>query len=115
MGKDDPRSKALVAAESRPPATAEAFGRTILMRKLVADAGDKAARHYANSFGSIDNNSRAAYARACASFLASCHAKGIANLRRGRAIHVGAYLNAIGGTHEKPTGKQCLGWAAPSK
>jgi hypothetical protein len=71
MGMDkDPRSKALVAAESCRPVTAEAFGRAIVP-KLVADAGDKAARRYANFFASIDNdNTRAAYGRACASFFA---------------------------------------------
>ena len=67
--------------ESRPPAqpsgtapaTAEPFGRAIVVPKLVADAGDKAARRYANFFASIDNdNTRAAYSRACLSFFAWC-------------------------------------------
>ena len=59
---------ALAGAESRPPAaptlpaTAEAFCRAIVVPKLVADAGDKAARRYANFFGSIENdNTGAAY------------------------------------------------------
>ena len=49
---DASESKALVATKSLPPAersgtlpaTAEPFGRAIVVPKLVADAGDKAAR-----------------------------------------------------------------------
>jgi site-specific recombinase XerD len=116
MGKD-PRSKALVATNSRPPAeasstlpaTPESFGRAIVVPKLVADAGDKAARHYANFFAAIDNdNTRAAYSRACANFFAWCETKGIADLVEVEPFHVGAYLKAIGATHEKPTVKQHL-------
>ena len=100
-------------AESRPSATllatAEPFGRAIVVPKLVADAGDKAARRYANFFGSIENdNTRAAYGRACASFFAWCDAKGIADLVEVEPFHVGAYLKALGGSHEKPTVKQHL-------
>ena len=106
-----------VPAESRPPAqqsdtlpaTPEPFGRAIVVPKLVADAGDKAARRYANFFGSIENdNTRAAYSRACARFFAWCEARGIADLVEVEPFHVGAYLKAIGATHEKPTVKQHL-------
>jgi site-specific recombinase XerD len=113
----DSKSKALVAAESRPPTersdalptTAEPFGRAIVVPKLVADAGDKAARRYANFFASISNdNTRAAYQRACLSFFAWCETKGIIDLVEVEPIHVGAYLKANGATHEKPTVKQHL-------
>ena len=66
--EDDRQNQALVPAESAPPAeasttlpaTADAFGRAIIVPKLVADASDKAARRYANFFGAIDNdNTRA--------------------------------------------------------
>jgi len=48
------RSSPLNLAHWAPtlPATAEPFGRAIVVPKLVA--GDKAARRYANFFGSID-------------------------------------------------------------
>jgi site-specific recombinase XerD len=110
MGMDkEPRTKALVAAESRPPASTVAFGRSIVVPKLVADAGDKAARRYANFFGSIENdNTRAAYMRACSHFFAWCDARGVADLVEVEPFHVGAYLKAIGATHEKPTVKQHL-------
>jgi hypothetical protein len=109
------QSKALVAAESRLPAgrsdalpaSAEPFGPAIVVPTLVADAGDKAARRYANFFASIDNdNTRAAYSRACASVFAWCETKGIADLIEVQPFHVGAYVKAIGATHEKPTVKQ---------
>ena len=107
------QSKALVIAGSDRPAvllpTAEAFGRSIVVPKLVADAGDKAARRYANFFGPIENdNTRAAYMRACSHFFAWCDAKGIADLVEVEPFHVGAYLKAIGATHEKPTASSTL-------
>src|SRR6516164_9317470 len=81
----------------------------LVVPKLVADAGDKAARRYANFFASIDNdNTRAAYSRACANFFAWCETKGIADLVEVEPFHVSAYLKAIGATHEKPTVKQHL-------
>jgi hypothetical protein len=67
-------SKALVPAGNRPLATLDAarpFGRAIVVPKLVADAGDRAAKRFASFFGSIENdNTRAAYQRACALFFA---------------------------------------------
>jgi site-specific recombinase XerD len=91
------------------PAAAEPFGQAIMVPKLVADAGDKAARRYANFFASIDNdNTRAAYMRACGNFLAWCETRGIADLVEVEPFHVSAYLKAIGATHEKATVKQHL-------
>lgn len=114
---EDPPSKTLVIAESGPsakqsnalPASPEPFGRAIVVPRLVADADDKAARRYANFFASISNdNTRAAYNRACLNFFAWCETKGIADLVEVEPFHVGAYLNGLGGTHEKPTVKQHL-------
>ena len=112
----DPPSKALVAVENRSPAersdalpAVEPFGRPIVVPKLVADAGDKAARRYAHFFASIANdNTRAAYQRACLSFFAWCETKGIVDLVEVEPFHVAAYLRALGATHEKPTVKQHL-------
>jgi hypothetical protein len=77
-------------------------------RASPADAGDKAARRYANFFGSIENDNTRAYMRACSHFFAWCDAKSIADLVEVEPFHVGAYLKAIGATHEKPTVKQHL-------
>jgi len=85
------------------------FSAMLLVPKLVGDAGDKAARRYANFFASISNdNTRAAYSRACLNFFAWCKTKGIADLAEVEPFHVGAYLKALGATHEKPTVKQHL-------
>ena len=71
---DPEQSKALVTTEIRVPATldpaagsANPFGRAIVVPHVVAHAGDRAKRRFANFFGSIENdNNRAAYQRACA-------------------------------------------------
>jgi hypothetical protein len=71
---DPEQSKALVTTEIRVPATldptvgsANPFGRAIVVPHVVAHAGDRAKRRFANFFGSIENdNKRAAYQRACA-------------------------------------------------
>ncbi len=74
------------------------------MSELVAYAGDKAARRYANFFASIANdNTGAAYQRPCLSFFAWCETKGIADLIEVEPLHVDAYLKAIDATHETPT------------
>jgi site-specific recombinase XerD len=87
----------------------KALSAALVAPKLVADAGDKAARRYANFFGSIENdNTRAAYSRACLSFFAWCETKGIPDLVEVEPFHISAYLKAIGATHEKPTVKQHL-------
>jgi hypothetical protein len=73
---DPEQSKALVTTEIRVPATldpaagsANPFGRAIVVPHVVAHAGDRAARRFANFFGSIENdNNRAGYQRACALF-----------------------------------------------
>jgi hypothetical protein len=74
---DPEQSKALVTTEIRIQATldpgagsANPFGRAIVVPHVVAHADDRAARRFANFFGSIENdNNRAAYQRACALFL----------------------------------------------
>src|SRR5271170_6258049 len=91
--------KAIVLAESRSLATADPtqpFGRPIVVPKLVFDAGDRAARRFANFFGSIENdNTRAAYSRACALFFAWCDGRDL-TLADIEPIHVGAYVKVLG-------------------
>jgi len=107
----DGASTDLVPAESRPLATldpARPFGRAIVVPKLVADAGDRAAKRFANFFGSIENdNTRAAYQRACALFFAWCESRDL-TLVDIEPIHVGAYVKLMGEKFEKPTVKQHL-------
>ena len=114
--KDSPQSnsglQALVPADSKPLAVGEPvnpFGRAIVVPKLVADAGARAAKSFANFFGSIANdNTRAAYQRACHCFFAWCEANGLDELAAIEPIHVGAYLKSMADSFEKPTIKQHL-------
>ena len=113
LNMSDPEpSRSLIPPEPSPTtavAPASPFGRPIVVPGLVGDAGDRAAKRYANFFASISNDStRAAYQRACGSFFAWCQAQGVAELVEVEPIHVGAYLKAIGPNFEKPTVKQHL-------
>jgi site-specific recombinase XerD len=117
----EPKSKALATAEPGSLADAPAvllptvaggaqpFGRAIVVPALVADVGPRAAKRFANFFGSIDNdNTRAAYQRACHCFFAWCEANGLDELAAIEPIHVGAYIKSMAGKFEKPTVKQHL-------
>ena len=89
--------------------SATPFGRPIVVPALVADVGPRAAKRFANFFGSISNdNTRAAYQRACQSFFAWCDANGLHELAAIEPIHVGAYVKSMAGKFEKPTVKQHL-------
>ena len=110
--ESDPDHNALVPIETGLPATVgpvNPFGRAIVVPRLVADAGDRAARRFANFFGSIPNdNTRAAYQRACHCFFAWCEANGIRELVDVEPFHVGAYIKTMGAAFETPTIKQHL-------
>jgi site-specific recombinase XerD len=110
--ESDSESQALVPAESGPLATrdpANPFGRAIVVPGFVAAAGDHASRRYANFFGTIENdNTRAAYQRACHLFFAWCDGSGLGDLADIEPIHVGAYVKTLGENYEKPTVKQHL-------
>jgi site-specific recombinase XerC len=88
---------------------ANPFGQAIVVPRLVADAGDRATKRFANFFGSIANdNTRAAYQRACQCFFAWCGSRGFKELADIEPIHVGAYIKSMAGSLEKPTIKQHL-------
>jgi hypothetical protein len=110
------KSTALATVEAGRPADAPAvflptvaggaqpFGRPIVVPALVADVGLRAAKRFANFFGSIANdNTRAAYQRACHCFFAWCDASGLDELAAIEPIHVGAYIKSMAGKFEKPT------------
>jgi site-specific recombinase XerD len=114
--KTPPPGKSLISAESSdsgqaltPAGPANPFGASIVVPRLVAGAGDRAAKRFANFFGSIANdNTRAAYSRACLCFFAWCDSHGFENLTEIEPIHVGAYIKAMADSFEKPTIKQHL-------
>ena len=95
----DPQTKALAATTAKSLAIvdpANAFGRPIVVPALVADVGPRAAKRFANFFGSIANdNTRAAYQRACQNFFAWCDATGLDELAAIEPIHVGAYVKSM--------------------
>ncbi len=105
-------SRALAKANALPLATLDqsgAFGRPIVVPALVAGAGPRAAKRFANFFGSIANdNTRAAYQRAAHCFFGWCEANGIQDLADIEPIHVGAYIKSMADAFEKPTIKQHL-------
>jgi site-specific recombinase XerD len=114
--KTPPHPKPLVPAESSGSGRVltiidpkNPFGQSIIVPRLVTEAGDRAAKRFANFFGSIANdNTRAAYQRACQCFFAWCDSRGFQNLADIEPIHVGAYIKSMAGSFEKPTTKQHL-------
>jgi site-specific recombinase XerD len=100
----EPRTKALAATPSKSLAIvdpAATFGRPIVVPALVADVGPRAAKRFANFFGSIDNdNTRRT------SVIASSTAS-TSRPRSSRSI-VGAYIKSMAVNFEKPTIKQHL-------
>ncbi|MCW6512995.1 tyrosine-type recombinase/integrase [Lichenifustis flavocetrariae] len=105
-------ARAVAKIKSLPLATVDqsgAFGRPIIVPALVAGAGPRASKRFANFFGSIANdNTRAAYQRACLCFFDWCDRNGIPDLGDIEPIHVGAYLKSMADGFEKPTIKQHL-------
>lgn len=84
-------------------------GTGILVPTLIADLGDNAARRFLEFFtANIRNkNTRAAYARAVAQFLAWCEIQGT-TLRQVEPMLVAAYVEQLQQTKSKPTVKQHL-------
>ena len=82
---------------------------TYIVPALIADAGDRASWRYVEFFSAnIRNpNTRRAYARACASFLAWCDGRGL-TLITIRPHDVGAYIEALQETAAPPSVKQQL-------
>jgi site-specific recombinase XerD len=82
----------------------------IVLPALVAEAGERASWRFVEFFTvHIRNlNTRAAYSRAAAAFLAWCEARGISGLDEVRPVHVAAYIEELGGKRSAPTVKQHL-------
>ncbi len=81
----------------------------IIVPGLIANLGDDATRRFLEFFtANIRNkNTRAAYARAVAQFLAWCQDRGLA-LRQVEPMLVAAYVERLQETKAKPTVKQHL-------
>ncbi len=83
---------------------------SMLVPKLIADAGENASLRFLDFFtANIRNpNTRAAYAVAVRAFFAWLDAKKVAPLAAVRTHHVSAYVEALGRRYRAPTVKQHL-------
>jgi integrase/recombinase XerD len=105
----DSDSKALVPAESRPLTLVVARD-GIVVPRVIADAGDQAARRFLEFFAATirNKNTRMAYYRACCRFFAWCDHRAIGEIADIEPLHVAAYVEAMAKDFEKPTVKQHL-------
>src|SRR5271166_3129269 len=105
----DGESKALAPAESRPPTGAAGRG-GMLVPRVIAEAGDQAARRFLEFFAAAirNKNTRMAYYHAARRFFAWCDARKIGEIADIEPLHVAAYIEALGKDFEKPTVKQHL-------
>lgn len=105
-----------LGAEAREVAARSPRGATL--PALVADADDRTRERFLEFFAATirNKNTRKAYARAVADFLAWCDDRGL-TLREIRPLHVAAYVELLTAAKAKPTVKQhlaairvCLDW-----
>jgi site-specific recombinase XerD len=78
--------------------------------RVIADAGDKAARRFLEFFAATirNKNTRMAYYRAAERFFAWCDHHRIGEIADIEPLHVAGYIEAMGKDFEKPTVKQHL-------
>jgi site-specific recombinase XerD len=107
--ESDSESKALVAVESRP--LKSVAGRAgMLVPRVIAAAGDHAARRFLEFFAATirNKNTRTAYYHATVRFFAWCDQHKLGEIADIEPLHVAAYIEALGKDFEKPTVKQHL-------
>jgi integrase/recombinase XerD len=105
----DGESRALVPAESRPlKSVAGRMG--MLVPRVIAEAGDQAARRFLEFFAATirNKNTRQAYYHATVQFFTWCDKHKIGEIADIEPLHVAAYIEALGKDFEKPTVKQHL-------
>ena len=101
-------SQAVVIVESKTVTVASSGG--MLVPRVIAEAGDQAARRYLEFFAATirNKNTRMAYYRAAARFFAWCDQHAVGEIADIEPLHVAAYIEALGKDFEKPTVKQHL-------
>jgi len=101
-------SQAVVVVESKSLVVAARDG--LLVPRVVAAAGDPAARRFLEFFAATirNKNTRQAYYRAAVKFFASCDQHAIGEIAAIEPLHVAAYVEAMATDFEKPTVKQHL-------
>src|SRR5271166_5718767 len=94
-----------------PPQTLTvATGDGMVVPRVIAAAGDKAARRFLEFFAATirNKNTRMAYYRAAARFFAWCDHHKIGEIVDIEPLHVATYVEALGKEFEKPSVKQHL-------
>jgi site-specific recombinase XerD len=101
-------SQAVVIVESNTVLVAARDG--VVVPRVIAAAGDQAARRFLEFFAATirNKNTRMAYYRACCRFFAWCDHHTIGEIADIEPLHVAAYVEALGQDFEKPTIKQHL-------
>jgi len=101
-------NREVVISESKAVAVATRDG--ILVPRVIAAAGDKAARRFLEFFAAAirNKNTRMAYYRAAARFFAWLDHHKLGEIADIEPLHVAAYVEALGKDFEKPTVKQHL-------
>jgi site-specific recombinase XerD len=86
-------NREVVISESKAVAVAARDG--ILVPRVIADAGDKAARRFLEFFAATirNKNTRMAYHRACVRFFAWCDHHKIGEIADIEPLHVAAYMS----------------------
>jgi site-specific recombinase XerC len=102
-------SRALVPAEPRPRRTVAGHAGVVVPR-VIAEAGDQAARRFLEFFAATirNKNTRQAYYHAVTRFFAWCDHHKIGEVADIEPLHVAAYIEGLGKDFEKPTVKQHL-------
>ena len=101
-------NREVVISELKALAVASRDG--ILVPRVIASAGDKAARRFLEFFAATIRNkhTRMAYYRAAVRFFDWCDHHKIGEIADIEPLHVAAYVEALGKDFEKPTVKQHL-------
>jgi hypothetical protein len=101
-------SRAVVIIESRSLVVATRDG--LLVPRVIADAGDQAARRFLEFFAATirNKNIRMAYHRVAMRFFAWCDHHKSGEIADIEPLHVAGYVEAMAKDFEKPTVKQHL-------
>src|SRR6202012_605549 len=87
-----------------------AIGQSVVIPRIIADAGDRAARRFLEFFAATirNRNTRTAYLHACLQFFAWCDRHQIGDIDDVEPLHIAAYVEVLGNDFSKPTVKQHL-------
>jgi hypothetical protein len=106
----DPTRQLTVAEPARALKISATVAASIVVPRVIADAGDQAARRFLEFFAATirNKNTRAAYYHAVVRFFAWCDHHKLGEIADIEPLHVAAYVEALGKDFEKPTVKQHL-------